>query len=213
MFDYTCCTVPSSHPKQLPCAQRQWPRINSLAGDFGLLHGWPCPADDFLFLSLRLWFQKLKTTRPRKINLSQFASENLNPIKSTLVVSGEGYSSVSQGQAFRLSLALCSARAGVSFFCDPKPSLPASSPLCSHNTLYLKTLHTFLVCSCHSLWWKAFPCCASPSYQKCNQFKSLTQTSWISKLKVCLAWSLPWLQEYMIPCSILNCHHQQLVNS
>lgn len=104
VFDYTCCTVPSSYPKQSPCAQR--PRINSLAGDFKLLHGWPRPTDDFLFLSLRLWFQKLKTTRPRKINLSQFASENLNPIKSTLVVSGECYSSVSQGQAFGLSLAL-----------------------------------------------------------------------------------------------------------
>jgi len=33
---------------------------------FKLLHGWPRPTDEFLFLSLRLWFQKLKTTRPRK---------------------------------------------------------------------------------------------------------------------------------------------------
>lgn len=30
------------------------------------MHGWPRPTDGFLFLSLRLWFQKLKTTRPRK---------------------------------------------------------------------------------------------------------------------------------------------------
>lgn len=170
MFDYTCCTVPSSYPKQLPLCPKTWPRINSLAEDFGLLHGWPRPTDDFLFLSLRLWFQKLKTTRPRKINLSQFASENLNPIKSTLVVSGECYSSVSQGQALGLSLALCSLRAGVSLFCDPKPSLPASSSLCSCNTLYLKTLHTFPVCSCHSLWRKTLPSSATRGYHKHNQF-------------------------------------------
>lgn len=160
------------------------------------MHGWPRPTDDFLFLSLRLWFQKLKTTRHRKINLSQFASENLNPIKSTLVVSGECYSSVSQGQALGLSLALCSLRAGVSLFCDPKPSLPASSSLCSCNTLYLKTLHTFLVCSCHSLWRKTLPSSAPRGYQKHNQFKSLTQMNLISELNI---ESLPCMKPTLTP--------------
>lgn len=50
-----------------------------------------------------LWgfgFKNLKPPDSEKINLSQFASENLNPIKSTSAVSGDSYSSVSQEWAF-----------------------------------------------------------------------------------------------------------------
>lgn len=41
-------------------------RINGLAGNITVLRGWPPPSDDSVFLSLRLQFQKRKTTRPRK---------------------------------------------------------------------------------------------------------------------------------------------------
>lgn len=41
-------------------------RVNGLAGGFMLFHGWPHLTDGSVFLSLRLWFQKFKTTRPRK---------------------------------------------------------------------------------------------------------------------------------------------------
>lgn len=62
---FICCGIPSFHPKQLSCAQNMT-RINDLSGDFTPLHGWPHLPDDSVFLSLRLWFQKLKTTRLRK---------------------------------------------------------------------------------------------------------------------------------------------------
>lgn len=41
-------------------------RINGLAGAFTPLYGWPHLPNNSVFLSLRLWFQKLKTTRLRE---------------------------------------------------------------------------------------------------------------------------------------------------
>lgn len=45
---------------------RNMTRMNGLVGVFRPLLGWPQLSNGSVFLSLRLWFQKLKTTRLRK---------------------------------------------------------------------------------------------------------------------------------------------------
>ena len=77
-------------------------RINGLEASRLCLGGPNC----LTILFFCLWgfgFKNVKPLDSEKINLSQFASEKLNPIKSTLVASGESYLSVSQEWAFGFS--------------------------------------------------------------------------------------------------------------
>lgn len=142
-------------------------RINGLVGGFRPLLGWPQLSKNSVFLSLRLWFQNLKPLDSEKINLSQFASENLNPIKSTSVAFGESYLSVCQEWAVGFPL-FSSWTVGVLLYSMLLNHL-FEFPLlfASPQTLYYKTFYTFLysVCVIH-FGGTAFSSTPTPSQLK-----------------------------------------------
>lgn len=109
---------------------RNMTRINGLVRGFRPLLGWPQLSNDSVFLSLRLWFQKLKTTRLRKDKSFSVCFRKSKPNK--IYVGG-----------FWRELLIC--LSGVGLWVPPvfpldswsfalqhasKPSLWISSPLC-----------------------------------------------------------------------------------
>lgn len=142
-------------------------RMNGLVGGFRPCLGGPSCLTVLFFCLWGFGFKNLKPLDSEKINLSQFASENLNPIKSTSVAFGESYLSVCQEWA--VGFPLCSSwTIGVLLYSMLLNHL-FEFPLlfASPQTLYCKTLYTFLYSVCViQFGGTAFSSTSTPSHLK-----------------------------------------------
>lgn len=100
-WQYICITLhllwnPKFSSQTIVLCPETWPEWMAWLESSGLCLGGPSCLTVLFFCLWGFGFKNLKPLDSEKINLSQFASENLNPIKSTSVAFGESYLSVSQ---------------------------------------------------------------------------------------------------------------------
>lgn len=134
-------------------------RTNGLARSFRPLLGWPQLLDDPVLLSLKLWFQKLKTTRLRKDKSYSVCFRKSKPNKKS-VASGESYSSVCEEWAFGLAL-FSSRTIGVVLYRITLKHLSFLSSLPFHKSSILK-YPILLFCLCPWLWRNCLSFSPSP---------------------------------------------------
>lgn len=140
IFYFICHGISCFHPKQWSCAQNMT-RINDLSGDFTPLHGWPHLPDDSVFLSLRLWFQKLKTTRLREDKSFSVCFRKSKPNKIHVSGSWRELLICLSGMGLLGSHCFLPNYWSCPLLHGSKPSLWVFSPLCPGQVAYILKQH------------------------------------------------------------------------